>query len=184
VCSQTSRTLENSRDERDSVNLDTPWLTETDGQAQEVLLTPMAGRLAGFRAFVPSLGQKAPVSHVAPWRPCQTGLQRAGMGCASSRPTSRPSEVRKFQRCVRRGHPMRRPILPMRRHRSDPSRSRTPPSGSSFTDLCHAPLGARPLSADCAHAFCALGRSLLSLCPEPLVWSAAIWRYLFNPCVP
>ena len=91
------------------------------------------------------------------------------MGCASSRPTSRPSEGRKFQRCVRRDHVMRR-------HRSHPSRSRAPPQGSSCTDLCHAPLGARPLSADCAHAFCALGRSLLSLCPEPLVWSSAIWR--------
>ena len=47
--------FENLRDERDSVNQDTSWLTttESDGQAQEVLLAPMADRLAGFRAFVP-----------------------------------------------------------------------------------------------------------------------------------
>jgi hypothetical protein len=76
----------------------------------------------------------------------------------------------------------------------------TPPSarfspalsqGSSCTDLCHAPLRARPSSADCAHAFCALGRSLSSLCPEPLVWSSAIWRpslrcflHVLSPCAP
>ena len=86
LCALRPRGLfQNSRDERVSVNLDTPWLS--DGQAQEVLATRLADRLVVRPAVVPPLGQEATFRFVASWHAHLKGLPRRGMEPSSTRST-------------------------------------------------------------------------------------------------